>query len=182
MPPIPAHYRSPAAASRPRRHRTLVLLLALAAGASTLAAVGRPAPKASFELRADRTAYEPGSLARIAAVMAIDRGWHVHSHQPSYDYLIPTALELELPAGWRLEGIDYPPGEMQRFAFEDRPLSVYDDRVTILARVRLGDDELEGTLAILGRLTFQACDDRSCLPPETLSRRLDLTVADQGRE
>ena len=158
----------------------LLALPLLTLGAATLQAAGRPAPKASFELRADRTAYDAGSLATVAAVVDIDRGWHVNSNQPTYDYLIPTELELELPPTWTLEGIDYPPGEMQLFAFEDKPLSVYDGRVSILALVRLGDEEFEGDQPVVGHLTFQACDDRSCLPPETLSLELQLVLAAGG--
>lgn len=165
---------------RARRRRAATALILLAAGAGAMLAAGRPQPKASFELRADRTAYDPGSTVRVAAVVEIDRGWHVNSHQPSYDYLIPTALEFELPPTWNLEGIAYPPGEMQQFAFEDKPLSVYDGQVAILARLQVGDEEFEGTQSILARLMFQACDDRSCLPPETLSRELQLTLAAGG--
>ncbi len=163
-----------------RRRRVAALLLALAAGAGMLSAVGRPAPKASFDLRADRTAYDPDSMLRIAALVEIDRGWHVNSHQPSYDYLIPTSLDLELPPTWRLEGIDYPASEMQKFAFEEQPLAVYDGTVTILARARIGGEEFEGTQSVVARLTFQACDDRSCLPPETLSRALEITITAGG--
>jgi suppressor for copper-sensitivity B len=180
MPPAAAHRPSPLHAIRARRRSVVAALVALAASAGALASATRPAPKASFDVRSDRTAYDPGALARIAAVMEIDEGWHVNSHQPSHEYLIPTALELELPAGWRIEGIDYPPGEMQRFAFEDKPLSVYHGSVVIVGSVRIGGEELEGTFPVVGRLTFQACNDRSCLPPETLSRRLELLLAEDG--
>ena len=173
----------PESVARPaRRLAATVALVALGAltGAAALAAAGRPAPKASFELRADRSAYDAGAPVRLAAVVEIDPGWHVNSHEPSFDYLIPTSLELDPPAGWTLGGIDYPPGEMQRFAFETRPLSVYDGRVTILARLRIGDAEAREAVPVSARLTFQACDDRSCLPPETLTRRLDVLLAPGG--
>ena len=59
-------------------------------------------------------------------------------------------------------------------------MSVYDGQVVILARVRVSDEEFEGALPVVARLTFQACDDRSCLPPETLTQRLELTLAAGG--
>ena len=166
-------------ARSPGRLAALVLIF-LAAGAGGLLAAGRPAPKAAFDLRADRTAYDPGAAVRIAALVEVEPGWHVNSHQPTYDYLIPTSLELELPSGWRLEGIDYPPGELQRFAFEEAPLSVYDGRLTILARLRAAEEPFEGIRSIIARLTFQACDDRSCLPPETLARELEIVLTEGG--
>jgi suppressor for copper-sensitivity B len=175
--PDPAHQ---ILAAQARRRGGTALLLLLVAGAGALLGAGRPEPKASFALSADRTAYDAGATARIAATIEIDRGWHVNSHQPSFDYLIPTSLELELPPTWSLEDIDYPAGEMQRFAFEEEPLSVYDGQVVILAQLRLGDEAIEGTQPVIGQLTFQACNDRSCLPPETLSQRLELTLAPGG--
>src|SRR5262245_24374455 len=64
--------------------------------------------KASLVLNADRTAYDAGSPARVAALVSIERGWHVNSNQPTFDYLIPTVLTLELPDGWKAGRIRYP--------------------------------------------------------------------------
>ncbi len=158
----------------------LVLLAVALAGAAALPAALQPGPKAALELRADRTRYDPSALARVAAVVTVDDGWHVNSHQPTYDYLIPTSLELALPAGWSLESLDYPPGEEQKFTFAELPLSVYDGEVVILAGVRLPADAVEGEFPVTGRLTFQACDDRSCLPPLTVEQSLTVTVAGGG--
>ena len=73
-------------------------LLALA-GAPAEAQLQRQ-QKATFVLNADRTAYDPGAPARIAALVSIEHGWHVNSHKPTFEYLIPTVLDLALPAGW----------------------------------------------------------------------------------
>ena len=95
---------------RARLHRSLsariaVIAVLLAAG-SALAQPPRP-EKAALSLTADCTAYEPGGTARIAAKVTVEDGWHVNSNTPTFDYLIPTKLDLELPSGWPDEAVRY---------------------------------------------------------------------------
>src|SRR6185436_19837307 len=91
------------------------LAIGILATGSALAQPDRP-EKAALSLTADRTAYEPGETARIAAKVTVEAGWHVNSNTPTFDYLIPTKLDLELPDGWSDEAVRYPKHEMQTFA------------------------------------------------------------------
>src|SRR4029079_6749965 len=88
--------------------------------------------KARVELQADRTAYAPGEQVRLTTTLHIDKGWHVNSNKPTYEYLIPTAIEVQLPAGWPAPALTYPPGELARFTFAEEELSVYHRAVRIL--------------------------------------------------
>ncbi len=154
-------------------------LLIAAAGNPVRAQLATPA-KATVRLAADRTAYEPGSRAVVVARMTIEAGWHTNSNRPTFDYLIPTELELELPAGWKAASVSYPEGEMESFAFADQPLSVYAGEVELPATVSVPADARPGTVPIAARLSYQACDDRSCLPPTTAEARLDLVIGAGG--
>jgi suppressor for copper-sensitivity B len=138
--------------------------------------------KASLELRADRTAYAPADAVRLAGVVTIEARWHVNSEQPTYDFLIPTSFELELPEGWGEARVEYPPAKLERFAFAEGPLSVFEGTVAILAHFRIPDDVRSGTIPVTAELTYQACDDRQCLPPVTTSTSLDLVIGTGGRE
>ncbi|MGB5754619.1 MAG: thioredoxin family protein [Thermoanaerobaculia bacterium] len=139
------------------------------------------AEKASFSVVADKTAHAPGEQASLAAVMDIERGWHTNSNQPTFEYLIPTKIEIALPAGWPGASIDYPRGEMKTFAFADQPISVYEDEVALIATFIIPDSQAEGVVPVELRLTYQACDDRSCLPPVTTARTFDLTIGFGGQ-
>jgi suppressor for copper-sensitivity B len=136
--------------------------------------------KARVELAADRTAYAGGAEARIAARIAIEPGWHVNSHTPTFEYLIPTELRLELPAGWSEPALEYPQAKLQKFAFEEQPLSVYDGTVTVVARLAVPAKAREGRFPVVARLAYQACNDRQCLPPTTAEAKLELTVGPGG--
>ncbi|HEY6320103.1 MAG TPA: thioredoxin family protein [Thermoanaerobaculia bacterium] len=145
--------------------------------ASAPAGAGIPRPeKAKLALQAEHAAVAAGETARISALVSIEAGWHVNSHTPTFDYLIPTELELELPAGWPAAAIDYPPAKKKSFAFADVPLSVYDGDVVIAAQVKLPAGAKPGAIVIGARLHYQACDHSQCLPPVTTRSQLTLTV------
>lgn len=137
--------------------------------------------KASFVLNADRTAYEAGTPARVAALVSIDPGWHVNGHKPTFEYLIPTVLELSLPEGWSAGAIQYPQAELQTFSFEIQPLAVYDGDVVILAEVKVPDGAPAGAYPVKASLRYQACNDSQCLPPVTAEAEIPLTVGPGGQ-
>jgi len=149
--------------------------------ASTVVGQGPGREKASFSVVGDKTAHEPGEQARVAAVIDIERGWHTNSNQPTFEYLIPTKVEIALPTGWPEASILYPSGEMKTFAFADEPISVYEDEVALIATLTIPDSQTEGVVPVELKLTYQACDDRSCLPPVTTARTFDLTIGTGGQ-
>ncbi|MDE2978818.1 MAG: protein-disulfide reductase DsbD family protein, partial [Acidobacteriota bacterium] len=130
----------------------------------------RPPPKASVEAFADLTSYAPGTSARIAAVVTIDDGWHIQSHTPSYDYLIPTELALELPEGWPEAVIRYPAHVMWQSQFAEDPLAAYEYEAVIHAG-----------LEVPVELLYQACDELVCLPPTTAETTARLEIGEAGQ-
>ncbi|HEV8632330.1 MAG TPA: protein-disulfide reductase DsbD N-terminal domain-containing protein, partial [Thermoanaerobaculia bacterium] len=162
----------------PSRTLHLVTLLALVAGP---AAAALQAPeKASLALQADRTSYTPGDAGRLTALVHIESGWHVNSHHPTYEYLIPTELQVELPAGWPAPELTYPEPEIARFTFADEPLSVYQGEVPIVAAFRVPPAAASGEVTVAVTLTYQACNDTQCLPPVQHTETLALRVSSGG--
>jgi uncharacterized protein YyaL (SSP411 family) len=85
--------------------------------------------------------------------LEIQEAWHINANPASLDYLIPTKLE------GNLRGLSYPRGASFRFAFAPEALMVYSGLVTLAGELAPGERGLS--------LTYQACDDRRCLPPVT---------------
>jgi suppressor for copper-sensitivity B len=159
----------------------LFAALALAAGIVPAAQAQIAAPeKAEVALHTDRTSYEAGTTARVAALMTIESGWHVNSDKPTFEYLIPTVLDLELPPGWADETVKYPPAETQTFAFADQPLSVFDGEVVIEAEIRVPDDVPAGSVPVRASLRYQACNESQCLPPVTAKAEVELRIGPGG--
>ena len=165
-----------------RRRGALAVALVVAAALSVTVAAQRPAlEKARLELASDRSAHRRGETARIAAIAQVEQGWHIQSHTPSLDYLIPTVLTLDLPDGWADAKIEYPPHRMWTAQFEpDQPLAVYEGRVRFLATVEVPADWKEDTAEVVARLRYQACDDRQCLPPREATATVVLPIGEDG--
>lgn len=155
----------PAAARAPRRSALLaialaVALLAPAAASAKLTAKGRVVAQAAGA----------SGTTELAVDVAVEDGWHVNAHDPDRPYLIPTKLEIDVPAGATVERIAYPEPVVRALAFAgDQPLRLFEGAFTIAAT-------LAGELpdAVEGRLRYQACSDTTCLPPATLAVRFAL--------
>ncbi len=120
---------------------------------------------ASIEPSAGVRIAEPGTV-RVPVAVRIRRGYHINSNRPNEPYLIPTSLSWDKPP-FRVESVAYPPAEEVRFDFSDEPLSVYSSRIEIVTTF-LVRSAPEGLSELRGRFRFQACNDKSCLPPKTI--------------
>jgi hypothetical protein len=119
-----------------------------------------------------------GAAFQLAVVAKIRNGFHINARQPSADYLIPTELRAEPPAGFKATGdVSYPKGELHTFAFTKTPLNVYQDKVVFrLPLTALANAPL-GAQRIPLKLRYQACSNEVCLPPVTLDVDARVTVA-----
>lgn len=129
---------------------------------------------------ADRSAYLPGETARVAARLEIAAGWHLQAHVPTYDYLIPTTLGVEAPAGWPAAEVDYPAPVRYKFAFAEDELDVLEGTERIVARLAVPAAAAAGPVRLTLHLRYQACDDRQCLPPVETTTAVDLQVGAGG--
>lgn len=139
---------------------TLALALACGAGAFQ---VGFSA--ASIEPSPGVQIAGPGPL-QVPVAVRIRRGYHINSDRPNEPYLIPTLLEWD-EAPFRVQSVTYPRAEEVVYEFSEQPLSVFSSRVEIVTTFLVGSvpDDLE---ELKGKFRFQACNDRSCLPPRTV--------------
>ncbi|MEM7356444.1 MAG: protein-disulfide reductase DsbD domain-containing protein, partial [Acidobacteriota bacterium] len=110
--------------------------------------------------------------------LRIRDGWHINAHQPLSNDLIPTVLSVGENRGeWILDEVRYPTPETVRLSFQDEPLAVYQGTVTLSGRLHnTGDPGLAPVAPV--QLRIQACDDRVCLKPETIT--LEVSTAGHG--
>jgi len=107
-------------------------------------------------------------------------GFHVNSNTPKSEYLIPTALKLDLPTDIVLGKIEYPEGQDVSFPFSpDEKLSVYSGDFSIKLAVHPLASVAVGKYVIHGVLRYQACDNAQCFPPKNLPVNIDVKVIKQ---
>jgi DsbC/DsbD-like thiol-disulfide interchange protein len=121
--------------------------------------------------------YEPvarGMSFQVAVVMKIHSGFHVNARQVTENYLIPTDLRADVPAGFQASDVIYPKGTLQTFAFsKDKQLNVYTDSVTVRLPLTVLADAPLGPQHLTMKLGYQACSQEICLPPVT--KPVDIT-------
>jgi hypothetical protein len=116
--------------------------------------------------------FEPvarGKQMEIAVVMRIRDGYHVNARETTFDYLIPTDLKAEAPAGFKAGTVNYPKGTLHKFNFtKDKPLNVYTHTVVLRLPVTVDANAPLGEQHMALKLHYQACSTDVCLPPVTL--------------
>jgi hypothetical protein len=104
-------------------------------------------------------------------------GFHINSNTPKSEFLIPTALKMDLPTDIVLGKIEYPEGQDLAFPFSpDEKLSVYTGDFSIKLAVHPLASVVIGKYAMHGVLRYQACDNAQCFPPKTLPVSFDVKV------
>ncbi len=118
-----------------------------------------------------------GMSFQVAVVLKIRNGFHVNAREVTEDYLIPTDLRVEVPAGFKLGTVTYPKGTLQTFTFsKNKKLNVYSGNVTILLPLTVLPTAPLGPQHIPMKLRYQACSTEICLPPVTKEVDATLTV------
>lgn len=122
------------------------------------------------------TQVKKGSSFEAEVVLKVATGWHVNSHKPSQEYMIPTAIEIEPKEGLLVTEIRYPKATMAKLALAEDSLSVYEGTVSIVVPFASTEKLAPGKNFVVGKITIQACDDKVCLPPSTITITLPFEV------
>ena len=114
-----------------------------------------------------------GKRAVLEMRFRVAGGYHVNSHTPKSELLIPTKLALQPAAGVKTEAAEYPAGTEFSFSFSPKDkLDVYAGDFTVKLPViaNAGSHEVDGTLR------YQACDHAACYPPRNLPVQVIFTA------
>jgi hypothetical protein len=124
-----------------------------------------------------------GMALEVAVVVKIRPGFHVNAREVSADYLIPTELRAEVPAGFKMAEVIYPKGTLQTFAFsKDKQLNVYTNSVTVRLPLMVLPNAPLGAQHLAMKLRYQACSSEICLPPVTkdVEAAINVVAAEGG--
>lgn len=110
-----------------------------------------------------------GQNSWIVVELNIDDGWHINAHKPLQKNLIPTIVSLnKTQTGWQLGTVYYPNPEYLRLSFQQATLALYQGKIRLRGKLIPGVSLVKGKNLLSFQIQFQACDDKSCLPPEDM--------------
>ena len=128
------------------------------------------------------TAESPAKVTVKAGETAVSKvrfrlasGYHTNSNTPSDPYLIPLKLTWE-SAPLEVAGIEYPKAHLEKYAFSEKPLSVFTGDFDVTTRLKAPASAPKGPRELNGKLRYQACTDTTCLPPKTAAFKLHVEI------
>ncbi len=115
------------------------------------------------------------SVAEAKIEVELKPGYHVNSNTPSDEYLIPLKLTWT-PGALEPEGVAYPKPRSEKYEFSPKPLSVFTGNFVLVSRFKVPAKAPAGPGAMVGKLRYQACNDKACFQPKTVEITLPYQV------
>lgn len=122
----------------------------------------------------------PGDMTQLTVRIQIAEGWHINSYKPTFDFLIATEIDVSTELPITLTNVSYPEGQSIKLGFSDDELSVYEDSVSIVANLMAAEEMAVGDGTLKIRISYQACDDKSCQPPADITLDVPVEVVPVG--
>jgi hypothetical protein len=116
-----------------------------------------------------------GSSAEVKLKAQLQPGFHANSNAPADEFLIPLKLT------WSKEPLEadqvtYPKPQFEKYAFSPNPVSVFSGNFEISTHFKAPANANPGLGMMTGKLRFQACNSKECLPPRTIDVRFSVDL------
>lgn len=125
-------------------------------------------------------AVRPGETFKAAVILKVQPGYHINDNAPLDEFMIPTELSFAENPDFEIVEISYPKGRRARFAYSEAELVVYEGEAVLGALVKAKSGLAAGTRTLKASLSYQACNNESCLPPKALPFEITVPVATGG--
>jgi thiol:disulfide interchange protein DsbD len=127
-----------------------------------------------------RDQYPAGDSYPILFRIRVSKPWYIHGTKESVDGLIPTVLSFSETPGVMLREFQFPEPEKKRFGYTNEQVEVFSGEFLVQGQLIVNEKATIGKQVIAGRLSYQACSSRACLPPENIPTVFSLSIAPQG--
>ena len=150
------------------------LALVCAAAPAQIGSFDAPAkPKQYIDFATEPQTVPAGKRHVLELRFTVGEGFHVNSHTPKSELLIPTTLTITSANGVVADQPAYPAGKPYSFSFDPTDkLDVYSGAFTI----KLPVTAQPGDRPLTASLRYQACDNAACYPPRTLAISVPITA------
>lgn len=123
----------------------------------------------------DKLTIQRGATGEVKITAQLQPGFHVNSNTPSEEYLIPLKLTWAKEP-LQAEQVTYPKPQSEKYDFSPTPLSVFSGTFDIVTRFKAPAEARNGPAIMNGKLRYQACNNKECLPPRTIDIPVTLEI------
>ena len=130
-----------------------------------------------LQVEAAKVAGKRSQVVSARLQVQLRPGYHVNSHTPADPYLIPLKFTwTETPAVQPVD-IKFPEPKLEKYEFSNKPLSVFTGDFVVEAKFKVLPEAPVGQSMLVGKLRYQACNDKMCLPPRTVDIKVPVVVS-----
>jgi hypothetical protein len=124
-----------------------------------------PATKVHVQLLSNTAEVKAGEPQVVELRFRVEDGFHINSHTPKDELLIPTAIRFNTGSVVKVVDAAYPKGSTFRLPVgSGETLDVYQGEFRVEVKVVAP----KGSSTLVGVLKYQACDNAVCYPPKSL--------------
>ncbi len=128
-----------------------------------------------------RDGVRPGETVKAAIVLTVQPGYHINNNAPNDEFLFATTLTFDDNPNLEVVETYYPAGHRGRFAYSQTELIVYEGEAVLGAVIKAKAGLPAGPLKLKATLSYQACDNTSCMPPKDLPFEITIPVVAAGK-
>ena len=129
------------------------------------------APTVHFNVESAKKDIIKGSLT-----VSIPKGWHAYQNPPKSEFENPLAL-VTTTKGFKLGKITYPKGIEMKSSGQDSLVYVGDVKIPFEGKFdKSVKPEKDGMYKFEFTLSYQFCNDSTCIPPSKLTARIKVKV------
>lgn len=107
--------------------------------------------------------------------LIVNPKWHINSNKPNDEFLIPTVVSVKT-GRVKLAETNYPKAHEIKLSFSEVPVSVFEGNTKIGLTFIVLKDAAIGKEKVELILDYQACNDVSCLPPNSVTASFEVVV------
>jgi hypothetical protein len=123
-----------------------------------------------------------GGKCPVAIELTIANEWHINANPAHPDFMIPTEVKITSEQKVKMTKLKYPEHELLEVEGQDEPSHVYGGKVIIYALLETDAAEMAEKADVEVEIKFQACNSKTCEPPDSIKLKGKLTLADPGDE
>lgn len=124
---------------------------------------------------------DSGDTIKAVLKITVKDKYHINSYEVNDPTLIKTEITSSLE-NFKLLNIYYPESKKLKFEFSENELNVYEGEVFIGLVYSVSGNVKNGEYDIPVKVSYQACDDKVCYPPKSLTGNIKIKIDDKSSE
>ncbi len=128
-----------------------------------------------FDVLTEREYYSESDTVKIALSISIIKPYHINSYKVDDPTLITTSVSVS-DSNFKIINSFFPESKKLKFEFSENEIDVYEGDITVGLNLTAGENVKTGIYKIPVVLSFQACDDKVCYQPASLTDTININI------